>query len=53
MIGRKLFAFCVTKRPNVLHRFTILRLGTCAVPAGRDCFGDFGGSVPEPCSAVP
>ena len=20
--------------------------GTCAVPAGRDCFGDFGGSVP-------
>eukprot|EP00438_Fugacium_kawagutii_P019852 Skav227947 [mRNA] locus=scaffold146:562796:564164:- [translate_table: standard] len=29
-----------------LHGTTGLADFACAVPAGRDCFGDFGGSVP-------
>lgn len=33
-------------KDNNKQRYKAGCRGTCAVPAGRDCFGDFGGSVP-------
>ena len=33
-------------KDNNKQRYKAGSRGTCAVPAGRDCFGDFGGSVP-------